>query len=68
MKNLAFMFSSGTLWYIQQNVSTEFLKKTTQKNKNKIKHKKKGTSVTGITFEKLSELQSETVAIATLYQ
>ncbi len=38
------------------------------KNKNKINHKKKGANEREITFEKFRELQSETVAIATLYQ
>lgn len=39
------------------------------KNKNKTNNKKKGEQTRGeITFEKFSELQSETVAKATLYQ
>lgn len=36
--------------------------------KNKINHKKRKQTRGEITFEKLRELQSETVAIATLYQ
>lgn len=39
-----------------------------KKQRNKIKHKKKGTNEWEITFEKLSELQLETVALTTLYQ
>lgn len=46
-------FSSGTL--IQQNIRD-------------LKKKKKGANEREITFEKFRELQSETVAKATLYQ